>query len=67
MFVGTFIFKLGKFSSIILLRIFSGLWSWDSLPSLIPIILRLDFFSPGIPDFLGVLCEKFFSFNVLFD
>jgi hypothetical protein len=30
MFIGISFFKLGKFSSIILLKMFSGPWSWDS-------------------------------------
>jgi hypothetical protein len=35
------LFRLGKFSSIILLKIFTGPLSWESPFSSIPIILRL--------------------------
>jgi hypothetical protein len=37
---GHLFFRLGKFSSIILLKIFTGPLSWDSLLSFIPIVLR---------------------------
>jgi hypothetical protein len=40
MFMGIFLFRLGKFSSIILLKIFTGPLSWKSSPFSIPIILR---------------------------
>ena len=40
MFMGISFFRLGKFSSIILLKIFTGPLSWKSLLSSIPIILR---------------------------
>jgi hypothetical protein len=36
-------FRLGKFSSIILLKIFTGTLSWESSFSFIPIILRFHF------------------------
>ena len=39
-FISTSFFRLGKFSSIILLKIFSRPLSWESSPSFIPIILR---------------------------
>jgi hypothetical protein len=38
-FMGIFFFRLGKFSSIILLKIFTGPLSYESSPSFIPIIL----------------------------
>jgi hypothetical protein len=41
MFMGISFFRLGKFSSIILLKIFIGPLSWESLLSSIPIILRI--------------------------
>jgi hypothetical protein len=40
MFIVIFFFRLGKFSSIILLKIFTGPLSWESSFSSIPIILR---------------------------
>jgi hypothetical protein len=40
MFMGISFFRLGTFSSIILLKIFTGLLSWESSLSSIPIILR---------------------------
>ena len=40
MFMGISFFRLGKFSSIILLKIFTGLLVWESSLSSIPIILR---------------------------
>ena len=40
MFMGISFFRFGKFSSIILLKIFTGPLSWESLLSSIPIILR---------------------------
>jgi hypothetical protein len=39
--IGISFFRLGKFSSMIFLRLFSGTWCWDSLLSPIPIILML--------------------------
>jgi hypothetical protein len=42
MFMGISFFRLGKFSSIILLKIFTHPLSWESLLSPIPIILRFD-------------------------
>ena len=41
---------LGNISSMILLKIFSGLWSWYSSP-----LLFLGQVFPGIPDFLWFL------------
>jgi hypothetical protein len=41
---GTLFFRLGKFSFMILLKIFSGPLTWVSSHSSIPIILRLDLF-----------------------
>jgi hypothetical protein len=43
-FMAISFFKLGKFSSIFLLKMFSGPLSWDSSPSSIPIILRFHLF-----------------------
>ena len=40
MFMGITFFRFGKFSSIILLEIFTGPLSWESSLSSIPIILR---------------------------
>jgi hypothetical protein len=40
MFMGISFFRLGKFSSIILLKIFTGPLSWKSSFSSIPIMLR---------------------------
>jgi hypothetical protein len=40
MFMGISFFRLGKFSSIILLKIFTGLLRWKSSLSSIPSILR---------------------------
>jgi len=42
MFMGISFFRLGKFSSMILLKIFTGPLSWESSLSSIPIILRFD-------------------------
>jgi hypothetical protein len=41
MFMGISYFRLGKFSSIILLKIFTGPLSWESSLSSIPIILKV--------------------------
>jgi hypothetical protein len=40
MFIGTSFFRLGTFSSIILLKIFTGPLCWELSLSSIPIILR---------------------------
>jgi hypothetical protein len=40
MFMGISFFRLGKFSSLILLKIFTGILSWESLLSSIHVILR---------------------------
>ena len=40
MLMGISFFRFGKFSSIILLKIFTGPLSWESSLSFIPIILR---------------------------
>lgn len=53
MFIGITLFELGKFSSMILLKIVSSPLSLESSPSSIPIILSLIFHS--VPDFLDVL------------
>jgi hypothetical protein len=42
MFLGISFFRLGKFSSIILLKIFTGPLSWESSLSSKSIILRFD-------------------------
>jgi hypothetical protein len=44
MFLGISFFRLEKFSSIILLKIFAGTLIWESSLYSIPIILRLGFF-----------------------
>jgi hypothetical protein len=44
MFMGISFFRLGKFSSIILLKIFIGPFSWEFSLSFIPIILRFGLF-----------------------
>jgi hypothetical protein len=44
MFMGISFFRLGKFSSIILLKIFTGPVNWESSISSIPIILRFGLF-----------------------
>jgi hypothetical protein len=41
MFMGITFFSLGKFSSIILLKIFTGTLNWESLLSSVPLILRV--------------------------
>jgi hypothetical protein len=40
MFMGILFFRLGKFSSIILLKIFTGPLSWESSLASLPVILR---------------------------
>jgi hypothetical protein len=40
MIMGTSFFRLGKFSSIVLLKMFAGPLSWNSSLSSIPVILR---------------------------
>jgi hypothetical protein len=47
----------------IFLKMFSGPLSWEY--SSIPIILRFGLFH-SVPNFLDVLCEKGFSFNIFF-
>jgi len=42
MFMGISSFRLGKFSSIILVNIFTSLLSWESSLSSIPISLKFD-------------------------
>jgi hypothetical protein len=44
-FISISFFMLGKFSSMILLKIVSGPLNWDSYPSSIPIILRFVLFT----------------------
>jgi hypothetical protein len=43
MFIGISFFRLGKFFPVILLKMFSGPWSWESSSS-IPIIFSLGLF-----------------------
>jgi hypothetical protein len=58
MFIGISLFRLGKFSSMILLRIFSGAWSWYSSPTCILLLLDWIFLwysrFPGVDQY--VLC-----------
>jgi hypothetical protein len=55
MSMGISFFKLGKFSSIILLKIFAGPLSWKSSFSSIPITVGLVFsFCPGFPGCFGL-------------
>ena len=63
MFIGISFFRLGKFYSIILLKMFSGPLNWESSLSSIPIILRLVFLlnSEFLGCFgLGALCTFYF-------
>jgi len=54
MLMGISSFRLGKFSSMILLKIFTGPLSWESSLSSIPISLGLIFsLSPGFPVCFG--------------
>jgi hypothetical protein len=63
MFMGISFFRLGKFSSIILLKIFTGPLSWESLLSSIPITLGLAFsFCPGFPGWFGLGAFCFLHF-----
>lgn len=56
------LFRLGK----ILLKIFSGLLSWYSFSTLIPIILRFDFFHSA--PICYIFCpRKVLDFNIFFD
>ena len=65
MLVGTSFFRLGKFSSVVLLRVFS--WSWSctsssplSIPIFYSIILRIILRSfHGIPNFLDFYVRNF--------
>ena len=55
MFMDISFCRLGKFSSIILLKIFVGPLSWVSLISFIPIVLRFGLFiGPGFPGCFGL-------------
>ena len=73
MFMGISFFRLGKFSSIILLKMFTISLRWESSLSSIPIMLR---FGPFIMYFLDVLdfwiswifwVRSFFIFCIFFD
>ena len=44
MFIGISFYRLENFSFVVLLKIFSGPKSWDTLPSFIPTILKLSLF-----------------------
>jgi hypothetical protein len=62
--------RLGKFSSIILLKKFFGLLTWESSPSSIPIIRMFCLFivfRSRITKFLNVLYHELFRFCILFD
>lgn len=57
-------FKLGKFPSMILLKIFYRPLSWVSSPSFILVSLRfVFFFLHSVPDFLNILCQGFCSWD----
>jgi hypothetical protein len=66
MFIGITLFRLGNFSSMILLKIFSGPLNWDMSLSSSPIILRLGHSFHGVPDFLDVLCRDILDFTFFF-
>ena len=60
--IGMSFFRLEKFSSMILLKIFSGPWSWDSSPSSIPVILLLDLFIVSQISWIFCIRDFFFFF-----
>ena len=63
MFEGNSFFRSGKFSSITLLKIFTGPLSWESSLSLIPIILRFGFLIvSGFPGCFGLGAFCFLHF-----
>jgi hypothetical protein len=76
LFMGFSFFRLGKFSSIILLKIFTGLLSWESHSLLYLLSLGLVFLlCPGFPGCFGlgtfcslrihyVLCQCFLFFLI---
>jgi hypothetical protein len=64
MFMGISFFRLGKFSSIVLLKIFTGPLSWESLLSLL-YLLSLDLvlsLCPGFPRYFGLGAFCFLHF-----
>lgn len=62
--IATPFFKLRKFPSMILLKIFYRPLSWVSSPSFILISLRfVFFFLHSVPDFLNILCQGFCSWD----
>jgi hypothetical protein len=63
-FIGISFFRLGKFSFIISLKIFSGPLDWDSSPSSTPIILGFGLFI--MSQISQTLCVKTFLFVVFF-
>jgi hypothetical protein len=65
MFIYISVFRLGTFSSMILLKIFSGTWKWDSSPSYSSYSKFRSFH--GVSDFLDVLFQKYFRVNIFFD
>ena len=65
MFVGISFFRLGEFSSIILLKIFTGSFSWESLFFSVPIILRFGLFiASWISWMFGVRSFLRFAFSL---
>jgi hypothetical protein len=66
MFMGITFFRLGRFSSIILLKIFTGPLSWESSLSSIPIILRIGLLIVSWIFWMFVL-RRFFIFALFFD
>ena len=66
MFMGISFFKFGKFSSIILLKMFTGPLSWKSSLSSIPIILRLGFsLCPEFPGCFLIRSFLHFAFSLI--
>jgi len=57
-------FRLGNFSSMILLKIILGPLSWNPSLSSIFIILRFVWSFHSVPDFLDVLCQVIIRFNI---
>jgi hypothetical protein len=64
MFMDISLFSLGKFSSIILLKIFTGPLSWESSLSSMPIILRFHLIVSSISWMFGVRSFFLFLFSL---
>lgn len=56
-------FRLGNFSSMIVFKIFSVLFTWISSPFFIPIFHSFEIF--GVLDLLDILCQVAFRFKFL--